>query len=646
MNIGLLLDFCSWKLIEEEVIGLLTGFVGKLFLDGRYATSGDALQLARCCMSQLPCSQANTNVCGSLAFAVAKANNIGQITDKLDILADENLTLVGSGSVYNREELIQLLESSDDITDLQIMWKAWLKWGNNAPLHLDGDWMFAAYNSQNEELLLARSWGHSSLYFYQGDSFLAFATHPMVLTALPGVPCEPDLNVITKQLCARPVAANSACWKGISQLQPASKMEVCRGKVNEHIWWRPSQIEKIEVKDEQDVLDRFIFLYNSAVIRRLRTSKEVGATLSSGLDSTSVSILAAQGLEPYGKELHAWTSVPHYPDEAVSFGRWLTDESSLAVKSVTNIGNIKHHIMDSADANPIDSILVQILRTGRPQGAVANLYWIDSILNSASDAGCGVLLTGQFGNSTVSWSPDYLTLFPKGKYYPNISWRTYLGMIKYKMIKTLKHIKHNINDIGIEKQVAYPKFNQKYVSSEIFKRNISDVQNVHPTCHADITEVHMGILDTWYHNSFWSGVEVRDPTMDIKLTEFLLSLPDNMFFRDNLDRRMMRLGMQGILPDEVRLNRRRGQQASDIVPRVRQFGEQAEKAVARIDASTLASDLLNIPHMRQILQRIRKGETGLDIMRDCSRVLLPGLSAGFFLATFDTDFKLTKYFLN
>lgn len=614
-------------------------------MGGRRATNDDALQMAHC-ISQLPSSQTNTNVCGALVLAVVSANNRGQLENRLSIVTDGNLVLVGSGSVYNRMELIRTLESCDEITDLDIMWKAWLKWGNLAPLHLDGDWMFAAYDSKNEELLLARSWGHSSLYFYQGEGFIAFATHPMVLTAMPEVPCEPDLNVITQILCARPVAANSACWKGISQLQPASKMEVCRGKISEYIWWRPSQIEKIAVKNEQDMLDRFVSLYTTAVERRLRTSKEVGATLSSGLDSTSVSILAASGLVPYGKELHAWTSVPHYPEEAVSFGRWLTDERSLAVKSVAGIKNIKHMIMDAADANPIDSILVQILRTGRPQGAVANLYWIDNILNLASVSGCGVLLTGQFGNSTVSWSPNYLTLFPKGKYYPNMTWKKYLGLMKSKMIKTLKQLKHNVHDIGIEKQFAYPKINPKFVSSEIFKKNIADVPNKYPKNHAALTEVHVGILDTWYHNSFWSGVEVRDPTMDVKLIEFLLSLPDNMFFRDNLDRRVMRLGMQDILPDEVRLNVRRGQQASDIVPRVRQFGEQAEKAVEYIHASTLAGDLLNIPNMRQILRRVRSGETGQGIMRDCSRILLPGLSTGFFLASFDTDFKLSKSSFN
>lgn len=607
-------------------------------MDGRQATTGDALQLERC-MSQLPCSQTDTAVCGALALAAGSAYNKEQIEDRLNFVVDGNCALVGSGSIYNRDELIQLLESSDDITDLHIIWRAWLKWGKNAPLYIDGDWMFAAYDRRNEDLLLARSWGHSSLYIYQVNSFLAFATHPMLLTALPGVPCEPDINVITQLLCALPVAANFSCWKGISQLQPAAKMEVCRGKVDEHIWWRPSKVEKIAFKNEQDIFERFVSLYNTAVKKRLRTSKEVGATHSSGLDSTSVCILAARGLEPYGKELHSWTAVPHYPDEAFSFGRWMTDEGSLAVKSITGIGNIKHQLVDAAEANPIDSILVQILRTGRPQGAVANLYWIDTILNLASHSGCEILLTGQFGNSTVSWSPNYITLIPKGKFYPNISWKSYLGLVKHKLVRTLKHIKQNTNFFGAGKS-DYPIINPKYASSEVFKRNIHDVQKKRPTNHASMAEVHMGIFDTWYHIGFWSGVEVRDPTMDTKLMEFLLSLPDNMFFRDNLDRRVMRLGMRGILPDEVRLNTRRGQQASDIVPRVRQFGEQAENAVAYIDASSLAGDLLNITHMRQILHRIRKGETGLEIMRDCSRVLLPGLSAGLFLASYDIKINL------
>ncbi len=183
-------------------------------------------------------------------------------------------------------------------------------------------------------------------------------------------------------------------------------------------------------------------------------------------------------------------------------------------------------------------------------------------------------------------------------------------------------------------------FNPQFVRQEVYKQERNRALKVLVPNHANAAEVHMGYFDTSYHNSFWSGVEERDPTMDIKLNEFVLSLPENMFFRDGMDRCVMRLGMQGILPDEIRLNRRRGRQGSDIVPRVRHFSQQAEQALTYIEASGLARELLNVQLLGQILRSICQGETGIEIMNECTRVLLPGLSAGLFLASFDTDFEL------
>lgn len=613
---------------------MLAAFLGKLNFDGSGENIDCAVRLANTMV--LPAgARTEEGVCGALAVAAAVPPGTEHYDQPL-VMCGENCLLVGSGSLYNRQELIGLLDCPESVTDLELIWRSWRKWGDSAPARLDGDWMFAGYDGKAEKLILARSWGLSSLFYYQGGSFLAFATHPAAIAALPGVTPNPNIRTVTQILCGVPIIPRDTAWQGIYQVEPASQMVVGRGKKSDaYTWWRPSTIGSGAFVNEKEALNIFIEMYTGAVQKRLYTSREVGATLSSGLDSSSICILAAGSLAGYGKVLNAWTSVPQYPDEAYAGGNWLVDESDLAAAGIRGIKNIRHRSVEASDVSPVEAVRKQLLRTGRPHRSGANQYWIDCILSLAFESGCGILLTGQFGNGTVSWSPSPIRLLPKKKHFPNTPWGVYLNLVRNRLKRSLK----NIIKKGIYySQPGYPAINPDYARSRQFAVSMEESWQPRRD-HAGWAEVHMNLFDAWYHYGFWSGVEVRDPTMDVQLAGYLLSLPDAFYFRDGLDRRIMRLGMSNLMPDEVRLNRRRGQQGSDIVPRIRQYASHARRALAIMEKSSIARDIVDIQRLNRLTRQITKGETGLQIMRECGRDLLPGLSAGLFLASFDTDYK-------
>lgn len=617
---------------------MIAGFVGKIYLDGRQAGEEERKSLKEC-LTVPNGYRVETMAFGSLAVASAAQIRNGFEYRDYAILNNENCVIVGSGSIYNKEEVMSSLKIKESCTELELIYHGWMKIGNDIVKYINGDWMFAAYDKRKAEVIISRSWGLSSMYFYQGNDFLAFATHPNLLLAIPEVPCKPDIRIITQILCALPIVPEATVWEGIQQLPPASSMLISHGTIRKETWWRPTQVTKIKVQDEREVLDKFMLLYRKAVRNRLKDAEGIGATLSSGLDSSSICMLAADELLSKDKRLQAWTSVPYYKEQASSFHTWLADEGELASDFIKSTNNINHVLIDSRDADPINAIRFQLLRTGRPQSSVANLYWIDSILQSAAASRCDVVLIGQFGNSTVSYSPFHVSLFPKSNYFPETTWLRYFKIIKQRLMKDIINIKKSILDT--EGDGNYLALNPEYLKHKDYMQGYDKFNKTKKITHKDINEIHMGSFDLWYHNSFWSGVEVRDPSMDIELTEFLLSLPDNMFFRDCIDRRMIRIGMEGYLPDTVRLNKRRGQQASDIVPRIRHFNRQAGDALSVIENSELAKELLDIDRMKKVMDHIMQGEDGFNTFCECSRILLPGLSTGLFLSTFDTDFDLS-----
>lgn len=95
------------------------------------------------------------------------------------------------------------------------------------------------------------------------------------------------------------------------------------------------------------------------------------------------------------------------------------------------------------------------------------------------------------------------------------------------------------------------------------------------------------------------GLQRLDPTADIRVLAFILSVPDRIFIdpKTGLNSWLIREAMKGRLPDEVRLKRSRGLQAAGLVPRLRVCADEVETALDEL-ARGAASAYVNVPYMR------------------------------------------------
>jgi asparagine synthase (glutamine-hydrolysing) len=134
-----------------------------------------------------------------------------------------------------------------------------------------------------------------------------------------------------------------------------------------------------------------------------------------------------------------------------------------------------------------------------------------------------------------------------------------------------------------------------------------------------------------------AGIEMRDPTGDPRVLGFCYSVPERIF-RDPVtgsDRWLIREAMQGRLPDAVRLNRRRGRQAADLVPRLRNSAAAVETALAEIERGP-ASACVNADALRHAWQKVRAEDTPEAFLLAVS-VLARGIMAGLFVNGFGTQ---------
>jgi asparagine synthase (glutamine-hydrolysing) len=141
----------------------------------------------------------------------------------------------------------------------------------------------------------------------------------------------------------------------------------------------------------------------------------------------------------------------------------------------------------------------------------------------------------------------------------------------------------------------------------------------------------------WAAKARAAGLEVWDPTADVRVLEFTFGVPDHVFVdpATGLDRWLIREAMAGRLPDEVRLNRRRGQQAGDLVLRLRAEAGEWDEALDQLGRGP-AAEYVDVPALRDAWRVIRAQDTP-EAWGQAVVILTRGIMAGLFVHHFGQE---------
>lgn len=591
------------------------------------------------------------------------------------------VVLTAHARIDNREELIGELQitnyelgirkgESSAIPDGALMLQAYLHWGEDCVHHLVGDWAFAAWDPHRRTLFIARDpCGISSLYTYRSSRCFAFASCIKALLALPEVPQRPNLFRIAQVLTSWPGDGIQTAYEEIYQLPPAHTLTVTPEKVESRQYWFLEEVPPVRLGSDEAYVEAFLEVYAEAVrCRTLRAPLPRGeglgvrgeqgvrvcATLSSGLDSGSVCALAARELRARGERLLAFTSVPLYPTEGLVSRNRYGDEAPLVEIERRFIGALDVQYIRSEIISPLDGILRGLELHDSPGHAAGNTFWIDTILQTVQEQGFAVLLTGQIGNATVSWkggaenywplllSGRWGTLFDKAKQSGLSPWKVVKRYLLRPILLPLRNQVTRVRALGRDPWADYSAVNLTWARSldltQQMRSEGHDPLFIPPT---DPTQARKQLLKPgsssigtiWAENGAGYGIEVRDPTMDKRLTEFCMAIPDEQYRLDGQDRALIRRATQGLLPDEVRLNTRRGRQAADLGHRLLAELPRVQAMLAQLEGSELAREVLDLPKMNGVLQALQK-EVNKTATEQSMTILTRGLMVGLFLLRF------------
>ncbi len=566
----------------------------------------------------------------------------------------------------NRNELISecgLQRISSTISDRELVFCVYRRWKEKAPSRILGDWSFAAWHITERKLFLARDHlGMTSLYYYLNEKIFAFSSSRNTLLALNIVPLEIDELHLAKVLTISPGYDDHTNHKYIKSLLPAHTITLTSAHSKLDCYWRMENISELRLRKKEDYIHRFKILFDHAVETRLKSREEeeekqqgfnepeIAATLSGGLDSGSVVVTAAQILIKKGNRIKAFTSIPIYEtDKYIDPQEWVGNELKLAQATARKAKNVDLYPITSLDLSPIQAIRQALFILNEPGPFACNLFWLLAMRKSAQAHKCKILLHGTMGNYGISWNGSPFSqsiLFQMRhfgiKQYIKESIKRYVPtslLASYRNIRLAKSNWWQFSaihpDFATRIKLLDHMINSPYsafssASPEPLKQRLGY-----------ILSSDLGAIPT--EISAFYGMESRDPTADIRLLEFILSVPDHIFIDPNtgLDRWLIREAMKDRLPEEVRLNHRKSYQYADIVPRLRASSLEVENTLNELQQGA-ASAYLDVSYLYKIWDMI-KYKDNMETLSKAGNIFTLGIMTGLWVNNFYNGNNINSY---
>jgi asparagine synthase (glutamine-hydrolysing) len=339
-------------------------------------------------------------------------------------------------------------------------------------------------------------------------------------------------------------------------------------------WWKTPDRPTLRYRDPRDYNADLSVLFDNAVRSRLPAEGPVAATLSGGLDSTLVAAFAAEALAEQGRVLHCWTSVPHSGLVPEKRPGWDADDWTYACQLASQHQNVRHEAVSPEGVCLLDVLQAITLRSATLIRNPANFFWILEIARRAQARGCQAVLTGEHGNSSVSYAGygGLAQLIRRGRWLrsarhilrlPGPRGRHLVSNILAATIgerwtRDLRGLLTNAGATGTDALLP------------LMRPFVRDL-------YASLGPHHQGIAGagdrvkfaTRARPSFMANIRAHvevgwnDPTGDRQIIEYLLDCPPEAFVDNGFERLQARLLGAGRIPDTIRWRRTRGDQSPE-----------------------------------------------------------------------------------
>jgi asparagine synthase (glutamine-hydrolysing) len=517
-----------------------------------------------------------------------------------------DLAITADARIDNREELISQLDfkkqSSAEIADSELILAAYSKWGEHCPEYLLGDFAFVVWDGRQRMLFCARDhFGVKPFYYYYlPRHFFVFASEIKGLLCSSEVPRQLNELQIGDYLSGLFEDKGTTFYQNILRLPPAHWLTIAARGASLHSYWSLDPSRELQLNSADDYAAAFCESFTEAVRCRLRSAFPIGSHLSGGLDSSAVTCTARQVWdENDGTQWHVFSNIFDDVPEC--------DERPFINAVLAQGGYIPHYIHADGSSPLMD---LERVFWHQDEPFIGPNHFLPWQLNRAvSEAGVRVVLDGFDGDTTVSHGAARFTeLAYAGKWQmfaheangvsrhfnvtPHRLLETYGVVVLEELAKKQRWLAFAtaINQINRSLQASRSELLWRHglkpiLQFQMIGKRTSSQTSIEPIINAEfacqiglkerlrdlkrdrLTPPRTAREEQWQKltSGFFTtvlelsdrsaaafSIEGRHPFMDKRLIELCLAMPPEQKLHNGWSRSVMRHGLSGILPEEIR----------------------------------------------------------------------------------------------
>lgn len=494
--------------------------------------------------------------------------------------ASGRFQLVYNGEIYNYIELREEMRARGEIfvseSDSEVLLRAYMLWGEAMLDRLRGMFAFIIWDSREKRLFAARDrYGIKPLYLVQNPRGIALASEIKQLHGLPGLSGRMNIARVHDFLASGISEHTSeTMFEGITQIRGGEciTIEASRGLPLQAAIrrWYPTDAGQLKLS-EAEAAERFRDLLSESVRLHLRSDVPVGSCLSGGLDSSSIVCLMSNllGSRQGGAKVNTVSAC--YAEKSV-------DEKPFMDAVVAHAHTEPHFIFPKAE-DVFQRASDITWHQDEPFGSTS-IFAQWCVFEEAKRIGVKVMLDGQGADEQLA---GYHSGF--GYYMADLTRRGQFGQLlrtiserkRYHGTPTLQQLSQCV--IALLPQGFAAPLRRKYrqmvqhdwLGTDVLREKgnpntafqlasnllgLPAVTDIRSLCMTLTYGSNLSMLLHWEDRSSMAhSIEARVPFLDHPLVEFSLALGNDHKIVGADTKRVLRQGMDGILPEVVKERR-------------------------------------------------------------------------------------------
>jgi len=512
---------------------------------------------------------------------------------------DGQVWIAADARLDDRSSLIERLAAEGrrcfrDDPDAVLLLHAYHAWGEQCVEHLLGDFAFAIWDAPRQRLFCARDPFGVKPFFYAraGNCFVFSNTldciriHPAVTDKLN------DLAIADFLLFDFNQDLSTTSFADIQRLPPAHALTLSSGVARLHRYWTLPVETPLRYKQEREYVEHYRELLRRAVEDRLRT-ESVGVLMSGGLDSASVSATAKQ----------AGTSPPRVRAYTIVLDKLIPDEERHYAGQVAQALGIPIEYLAADNYELYERWREPEMRTPEPLHDPLFAIMLDQLLQVAVHH--RVVLTGEGGDpslstSVSSYARQLIRARQLGRFFKDFArywWAE--GRLSRLYLRTRLRV---LRERSRRRPFDFPWLNEEFTLGLDLRSRWAEINHqpapdhpLRPTAYqALLSPLWPFLFEVYEPGVTRLLIEVRYPLFDLRLVRYLLRIPPVPWCTD---KEIVRVAMQGVLPEPVRLRRKTPMRADPLPAILRRGGGQWRDRLAPAPELAKYVDWRRIPRV-------------------------------------------------